>query len=82
MLPRYFSSEWSVAQFHLNEGLQYIVAFGHQKNTIVILGMDGRYIDKTPVTFPLFVFTNLSSLGGGRWLLMNLSGLMDYHTTY
>lgn len=44
VLPRYFSSEWSVAQFHLNEGLQYIVAFGHQKNTIVILGMDGRYV--------------------------------------
>ncbi|KAF3454516.1 hypothetical protein FNV43_RR04964 [Rhamnella rubrinervis] len=43
VLPRYFSSEWSVAQFHLNEGLQYIVAFGHQKNTIVILGMDGSF---------------------------------------
>jgi len=44
VLPKYFSSEWSVAQFRLQEGLQYIVAFGHQKNTIVILGMDGRYV--------------------------------------
>jgi len=43
VLPKYFSSEWSVAQFRLQEGLQYHVAFGHQKNTIVILGMDGRY---------------------------------------
>ncbi|RYQ90361.1 hypothetical protein Ahy_B09g096484 isoform D [Arachis hypogaea] len=43
VLPKYFSSEWSVAQFRLQEGLQHIVAFGHQKNTIVILGMDGRY---------------------------------------
>jgi hypothetical protein len=43
VLPKYFSSEWSVAQFRLQEGLQYNVAFGHQKNTIVILGMDGRY---------------------------------------
>lgn len=43
MLPKYFSSEWSVAQFRLQEGLQHVVAFGHQKNTIVILGMDGRY---------------------------------------
>ncbi|XP_011033574.1 PREDICTED: autophagy-related protein 18a-like isoform X2 [Populus euphratica] len=42
VLPKYFSSEWSVAQFHLPEGSQYIVAFGHQKNTVVILGLDGR----------------------------------------
>ncbi|OWM62928.1 autophagy-related protein 18a-like [Punica granatum] len=43
VLPRYFSSEWSVAQFRLHENLQYLVAFGHQKNTIVILGMDGSF---------------------------------------
>lgn len=42
VLPKYFSSEWSVAQFRLVEGSPYIVAFGHQKNTVVILGMDGR----------------------------------------
>ncbi|KAH0470659.1 hypothetical protein IEQ34_000382 [Dendrobium chrysotoxum] len=44
VLPKYFHSEWSVAQFRLPEGSQYIVAFGHQKNTIVILGMDGRLV--------------------------------------
>ncbi|XP_016495485.2 autophagy-related protein 18a [Nicotiana tabacum] len=43
VLPKYFSSEWSVAQFRLQEGLQHIVAFGHQKNTVVILGMDGSF---------------------------------------
>ncbi|KAM7469672.1 hypothetical protein LguiA_007855 [Lonicera macranthoides] len=43
VLPKYFSSEWSVAQFRLREGCQYIVAFGHQKNTVVILGMDGSF---------------------------------------
>ncbi|XP_021763109.1 autophagy-related protein 18a-like [Chenopodium quinoa] len=43
VLPRYFNSEWSVAQFRLVEGNQYIVAFGHQKNTVVILGMDGSF---------------------------------------
>lgn len=43
VLPKYFSSEWSVAQFRLPEGLQHIVAFGHQKNTVVILGMDGSF---------------------------------------
>ncbi|XXG80648.1 hypothetical protein AAC387_Pa09g1464 [Persea americana] len=43
VLPKYFSSEWSVAQFHLHEGSQYVVAFGHQKNTVVILGMDGSF---------------------------------------
>lgn len=43
VLPKYFSSEWSVAQFRLQEGLQHFVAFGHQKNTVVILGMDGSF---------------------------------------
>ncbi|KAL5795564.1 hypothetical protein ACOSQ2_000384 [Xanthoceras sorbifolium] len=43
VLPKYFSSEWSVAQFRLVEGSPYIVAFGHQKNTVVILGMDGSF---------------------------------------
>ncbi|MBA0652906.1 hypothetical protein Goklo_020129 [Gossypium klotzschianum] len=43
VLPKYFSSEWSVAQFRLVEGSQYIVAFGHQKNTVVILGIDGSF---------------------------------------
>ena len=42
VLPKYFSSQWSFAQFHLPEGLQFLVAFGHQKNTIVIAGLDGR----------------------------------------
>ncbi|KAM2895227.1 hypothetical protein FF1_010368 [Malus domestica] len=43
VLPKYFSSEWSVAKYHLPEGLRYTVAFGHQKNTVVILGMDGSF---------------------------------------
>ncbi|KAG6703883.1 hypothetical protein I3842_07G107200 [Carya illinoinensis] len=43
VLPKYFSSEWSVAQFRLPEGSHCIVAFGHQKNTVVILGMDGSF---------------------------------------
>ncbi|XP_010507860.1 PREDICTED: autophagy-related protein 18a [Camelina sativa] len=43
VLPKYFSSEWSVAQFRLVEGTQYVVAFGHEKNTVVIIGMDGSF---------------------------------------
>jgi hypothetical protein len=43
VLPKYFHSEWSVAQFRLHEGEQYIVAFGHEKNTVAVVGMDGRY---------------------------------------
>ncbi|CAN6575691.1 unnamed protein product [Malus baccata var. baccata] len=43
VLPKYFSSKWSVAKYHLPEGLRYTVAFGHQKNTVVILGMDGSF---------------------------------------
>nr|XP_043636949.1 autophagy-related protein 18a-like [Erigeron canadensis] len=43
VLPKYFSSEWSLAQFRLVKGSKYIVVFGHQKNTVVILGMDGSF---------------------------------------
>lgn len=43
VLPRYFSSEWSVAQYHLQEGLKHIVAFGQRENTVVIVGADGRF---------------------------------------
>ena len=46
-LPRYFSSEWSVGQFRLPEGVKYSVAFGRQKpNTILIIGTDGRCVEK------------------------------------
>ncbi|KAK8638639.1 hypothetical protein V6N13_137053 [Hibiscus sabdariffa] len=43
VLPKYFSSEWSVAQFRLPEGSQYTAAFGQQKNTVMIIGMDGSF---------------------------------------
>ncbi|KAL9685504.1 hypothetical protein QQ045_022954 [Rhodiola kirilowii] len=43
VLPKYFHSEWSLAQFHLDEGQQYIIAFGHRKNTVTILGMNGSF---------------------------------------
>ncbi|KAI7747696.1 hypothetical protein M8C21_029034 [Ambrosia artemisiifolia] len=43
VMPKYFSSVWSLAQFRLVEGCRYIAAFGHQKNTVVILGLDGSF---------------------------------------
>lgn len=42
VLPKYFSSEWSFAQFHLPENTHFIVAFGSQ-NTVIIVGMDGSF---------------------------------------
>lgn len=41
-LPKYFSSEWSFAQFRVPEDTQFIATFGSQ-NTVIIVGMDGRY---------------------------------------
>ncbi|KAL3622030.1 Autophagy-related protein 18d [Castilleja foliolosa] len=41
-LPKYFSSEWSFAQFHLPECTQFIAAFG-SRNNVVIVGMDGSF---------------------------------------
>ncbi|BFG23020.1 hypothetical protein CerSpe_092940 [Prunus speciosa] len=42
VLPKYFSSEWSFAQFHLPEDTQFITAFGSQ-NTVIIVGLDGSF---------------------------------------
>ncbi|GAU42584.1 hypothetical protein TSUD_303010 [Trifolium subterraneum] len=42
VLPKYFSSEWSFAQFRLPESTKFIVAFGSQ-NTVLIAGMDGSF---------------------------------------
>ncbi|KAF5947739.1 hypothetical protein HYC85_013696 [Camellia sinensis] len=42
VLPKYFSSEWSFAQFHLPEYTEFIAAFGSQ-NTVIIVGMDGSF---------------------------------------
>ncbi|KAH7855696.1 hypothetical protein Vadar_027792 [Vaccinium darrowii] len=42
LLPQYFGSEWSFAQFHLPEYTPFIAAFGSQ-NTVIIVGMDGSF---------------------------------------
>ncbi|CAN1195405.1 Autophagy-related protein 18a, partial [Linum perenne] len=44
VLPRYFSSEWSIAQFRLPKcSNQYLVGFGQQKNTVVVIGLNGSF---------------------------------------
>ncbi|KAF7014188.1 hypothetical protein CFC21_028204 [Triticum aestivum] len=43
-LPSYFSSEWSLAQVRLREGVDYTVEFWrHHPNTILIAGTDGSF---------------------------------------
>ncbi|KAL5991390.1 hypothetical protein ACLOJK_012298 [Asimina triloba] len=42
LLPKYFSYQWSFAQFHLPEDTHYVAAFGVQ-NSVVILGMNGSF---------------------------------------
>lgn len=43
MLPKYFSSEWSYAQFRLPEEIKSIVAFAPEKHIIYIVGSDGGF---------------------------------------
>jgi len=43
MLPKYFSSEWSYAQYRVPDCKKTLVAFGTEKNTIVVVGVDGRF---------------------------------------
>ncbi|EYU29900.1 hypothetical protein MIMGU_mgv1a020192mg [Erythranthe guttata] len=41
-LPKYLSYEWSVAHFRVKEGVRHMVSFGKEKNTLDIIGIDGR----------------------------------------
>ncbi|KAL0375741.1 UNVERIFIED_CONTAM: Autophagy-related protein 18a [Sesamum calycinum] len=43
ILPKYVSSGWLVSQFRVPEDIKHIVAFGHEKNTVLIIGMNGRF---------------------------------------
>jgi hypothetical protein len=42
VLPKYFSSEWSFAQFRIPEDSRAMVAFGPQKHTVLIACANGR----------------------------------------
>lgn len=42
-LPKYFSSEWSFAQFKVPGDVRSIVAFGSEKNSIIVVGADGTF---------------------------------------
>jgi WD40 repeat protein len=42
VLPKYFSSEWSFAQFRVADA-RTIVAFGHDKNTVIIVSAEGSF---------------------------------------
>ncbi|MCO5583606.1 hypothetical protein L7F22_037519 [Adiantum nelumboides] len=43
VLPGYFSSEWSFAQFRLPEDTHALVAFGKDRNTVIVLCSSGTY---------------------------------------
>ena len=42
ILPKYFSSEWSFAQYRVNDS-RSLVAFGSEKNSIIVISSDGSY---------------------------------------
>jgi hypothetical protein len=42
-LPKYFSSEWSFAQYRVPEGPRNIVAFGQEKNSIIVACANGKF---------------------------------------
>jgi hypothetical protein len=43
VLPKYFSSEWSFAQFRIPEDSRAMVAFGPQKHTVLIACANGSF---------------------------------------
>jgi len=43
LLPKYFTSEWSFAQYRVPDASQTIVAFGEEKNSIIVVSADGVF---------------------------------------
>lgn len=60
VLPKYFSSEWSFAQFRVPEETKTIVAFGPQKNTVVIVCANGRFVCQILLNVMQIQFLKLS----------------------
>ncbi|RRT65672.1 hypothetical protein B296_00017387 [Ensete ventricosum] len=81
VLPKYFNSEWSVAQFRLHENSQYIVAFGHQKNTVVILGMDGRYVSSIFHVNIFFFRCQFDPVAGGEMTQLECYNFLKSETS-
>jgi len=46
VLPKYFSSEWSFAQFRVPD-VRTIVAFGNQENVLIVISADGSFYRAT-----------------------------------
>ena len=46
-LPKYFSSEWSLAQYKLPDFTKSIVAFGPEPNTLIVASVEG-YVSYFP----------------------------------
>lgn len=47
LLPKWVSSEWSFAQYRVPDASQTIVAFGEEKNSIIIVSGDGVFYKAT-----------------------------------
>jgi WD40 repeat protein len=46
VLPKYFSSEWSFAQFRVQD-VRTIVAFGNQENVVIVISANGSFYRAT-----------------------------------
>jgi len=46
ILPKYFSSEWSFAHYKIPD-TRTIVAFGAEKNSIIVVSSDGSFYKAT-----------------------------------
>lgn len=58
ILPKYFSSEWSYAQFRISDTSKTICCFGAEKNTIIVIGVDtGTFYKASFEKVCFFVFS-------------------------
>ena len=62
ILPRYFSSEWSFAQFRVPEG-KSICAFGTEPNTIIVVSADASFFKANYKDGGECIRTEFSSFG-------------------